>query len=132
VHNTTEGLAIVAPLVGHRASLCRLGGHGLIAGAPAIVGALVGASVDNAALAALLFGVGVGAVAQVLVQILPSLRDPTTGENLQADQMVSVAGRRSDPTVRLQAPYRRRRLRRTSHGSGASAPPTVMTMTSQT
>jgi zinc transporter, ZIP family len=82
VHNTTEGLAIVAPLIGHRSSLSRLGGLGLIAGAPAIVGALVGASVNNAALAAVLFGVGVGAVAQVLVQLTPSLRDPTTGRHL--------------------------------------------------
>ena len=82
VHNTTEGLAIVAPLVGHRSSLWRLGGLGLIAGAPAIVGALVGASVDNAALAAVLFGVGVGAIAQVLVQLVPSLRDPVTRRHL--------------------------------------------------
>ncbi|MGH3588089.1 MAG: hypothetical protein ACRDQ0_17425, partial [Pseudonocardia sp.] len=55
---------------------------GLIAGAPAVVGALVGASVNNAALAAVLFGVGAGAVAQVLVQLMPSLRDPTTGRHL--------------------------------------------------
>lgn len=75
LHNTTEGLAVVAPLAHQRPSVPRLLGLGLLAGGPAIVGALVGSSVNNAALAALLFGVGVGAIAQVIVQIAPSLRD---------------------------------------------------------
>jgi zinc transporter ZupT len=75
IHNTTEGIAIVAPLVRERPSLSRLLGLGLIAGAPAIVGALVGASIDNAELSAFLIGVGVGAIVQVIVQIAPALRD---------------------------------------------------------
>lgn len=75
LHNTTEGLAIVAPLTDRRPGLWPLIGLGLLAGAPAILGAVVGASVDNAALSALLFGVGVGAIVQVVVQILPGLRD---------------------------------------------------------
>ena len=51
IHNTTEGLAIVAPLA-RRAAVARGGcsALGLIAGAPAILGALIGASVDNAEL----------------------------------------------------------------------------------
>jgi ZIP family zinc transporter len=76
-HNTTEGLAIVAPLTDDRPGIGRLVGLGLVGGAPAIVGAIVGAAVDNAAISALLFGVGVGAIAQVVVQIVPSLRDRT-------------------------------------------------------
>jgi hypothetical protein len=47
---------------------------GLIAGAPAILGAVVGASVNNPELSALLLGVGVGAIAQVVVQLAPALR----------------------------------------------------------
>jgi len=73
-HNTTEGLAIVAPLTERRPPLLRLLGLGLIAGAPAILGAILGASVTNAELTALLLGVGVGAILQVIVQITPSLR----------------------------------------------------------
>ena len=80
IHNTTEGLAIVAPLregagptagarFGHLAAL------GLIAGAPAILGAWIGAAAFNPSLAALLFGVGVGAIARVIVQIAPAMRD---------------------------------------------------------
>jgi zinc transporter, ZIP family len=80
IHNTTEGLAIVAPLRGgaaggQRPGLSRLAGLGLIAGAPAILGAWIGASAFDPSLAALLFGVGVGAIARVIVQISPSMRD---------------------------------------------------------
>ncbi len=81
IHNTTEGLAIVAPLRGGeggsgvRPSLSRLVTLGLIAGAPAILGAWIGAAAFNPSLAALLFGVGVGAIARVIVQIAPSMRE---------------------------------------------------------
>jgi ZIP family zinc transporter len=81
IHNTTEGLAIVAPLRGgsegtaERPGLTRLLGLGLIAGAPAILGAWIGASAFNPSLAALLFGVGVGAIVRVIVQISPAMRD---------------------------------------------------------
>ncbi|HSK49861.1 MAG TPA: ZIP family metal transporter, partial [Solirubrobacterales bacterium] len=75
------GLAIVAPLrKGGGAGagglgLGRLLGLGLIAGAPAILGAWIGASAFNPSLAALLFGVGVGAIARVVVQLAPAMRD---------------------------------------------------------
>lgn len=75
LHNTTEGLAVVTPLTRQKPSLGRLAGLGLLAGGPAIIGAAIGATVSNAAVAALLFGVGVGAILQVIIQITPSLRD---------------------------------------------------------
>ena len=105
LHNTTEGLAIVAPVAGvgsdarageavggdrtrravsapvakdgqaAKASLARFAGLGVLAGAPAILGTWIGASAFNPSLAALLFGFGAGAIAQVIVQIAPSLRD---------------------------------------------------------
>ncbi len=75
IHNTTEGLAIVAPLKSERPGLARLATLGLIAGAPAILGAWVGAAAFNPSLAALLFGVGVGAIAQVICQLIPAVRD---------------------------------------------------------
>ena len=76
LHNTTEGLAIVAPLSGYRRpSLRRLAALGLIAGAPAILGAFIGASAFNPELAALLIGVGIGAIVQVIVQLVPAIRD---------------------------------------------------------
>jgi ZIP family zinc transporter len=75
IHNTTEGLAIVAPLAGSHVRLSRLVTLGVIAGAPAILGAWIGASAFNPSLAAVLFGVGVGAIVQVIVQLVPSIRD---------------------------------------------------------
>jgi zinc transporter ZupT len=76
LHNTTEGLAIVAPVAQERqARVRRLALLGLLAGAPAVLGAWIGASAFNPSLAALMFGVGAGAIAQVVVQIAPAIRD---------------------------------------------------------
>ena len=76
LHNTTEGLAIVAPAAREgKVSLRRLAGLGLLAGAPAVLGAWIGASAFHPSLAGLMFGIGAGAIAQVIVQITPSIRD---------------------------------------------------------
>jgi ZIP family zinc transporter len=77
LQNTTEGVAIVAPLgaEGRRPRLSRLIALGLIAGVPAIVGALVGATAYNPELSALLIGIGVGAIVQVVQQLWPTMRD---------------------------------------------------------
>ncbi len=74
LHNTTEGLAIVAPIAGASPSLKRLAALGLTAGAPAVLGAWIGASAFNTSVAAFLFGAGAGAIVQVMVQLAPSLR----------------------------------------------------------
>jgi zinc transporter, ZIP family len=75
IHNTTEGLAIVAPIAHERPSAGRLAVLGLLAGAPAILGAWIGAAAFNTSVAAFLFGFGAGAIVQVIVQLAPSLRD---------------------------------------------------------
>jgi ZIP family zinc transporter len=75
VHNTTEGLAVVAPVASRRPSLWILAGLGLLAGAPAIVGAWVGALSFNGSLVAFLLGLGAGAIGQVIVQLAPSIRN---------------------------------------------------------
>ncbi len=75
LHNTTEGLAIVAPIARQQPSLRRLVALGLIAGAPAVLGAWIGAAAFNSSLAAFLFGFGAGAIVQVIVQLAPALRD---------------------------------------------------------
>jgi ZIP family zinc transporter len=88
VHNTTEGLAIVAPLAKRPPGIGRLAALGLIAGAPAIVGAVIGAAAFNSSLAAFLLGAGAGAIVQVIQQILPSVRD----EDGRTLHPVSVGG----------------------------------------
>ncbi|WP_246839713.1 ZIP family metal transporter [Pseudarthrobacter sp. NIBRBAC000502771] len=76
IHNTTEGLAIVTPMARTRPSLARLAVLGLIAGAPAVLGALIGSTVYQPTLGAFLLGLGAGAVGQVAVKLLPMLKDP--------------------------------------------------------
>ena len=75
IHNTTEGLAVVAPVAKNRPSLKTLTGLGLLAGAPAILGAWIGASAFNGSIVAFLLGVGAGAIVQVIVQLAPFIRD---------------------------------------------------------
>jgi zinc transporter ZupT len=73
LHNTTEGLAIVAPLARdrtERASVSRLLQLGLIGGVPTIGGAWLGGFVSSPVLAVLMLGLGVGAIGQVMRQIL--------------------------------------------------------------
>ena len=77
IHNTTEGLAIVTPLAQERPGLGRLAVLGLIAGAPAVLGSLIGATVYQPTLAAFLLGLGAGAVGQVAIKLLPMLKDGT-------------------------------------------------------
>ncbi len=74
IQNTTEGLAVVTPLTERRPPVLQLLGLGMLAGAPAILGALIGASTSNAEVSAFLLGIGVGAIVAVIIQIAPSLR----------------------------------------------------------
>lgn len=103
IHNTTEGLAIVAPVADGAPrrlsdSLPRLVGLGLLAGAPAVLGAWVGATALSPGIAAFMFGVGAGAIAQVIVQIAPTVRDdggrllnPLTAAGVMAGLVVMYA-----------------------------------------
>ena len=77
LHNATEGLAIVAPVSRSEARFGKLAGLGVLAGAPAVLGAWIGASAYDPTLAGLMFGIGAGAIARVIVQIAPSIRDRT-------------------------------------------------------
>jgi zinc transporter ZupT len=75
LHNTTEGLAVVAPIAKERPGAARLLGLGLVAGAPAVVGAWIGGVAFTAPLASFLLGFGAGAIVQVVLQIVPGLRE---------------------------------------------------------
>ncbi|MBK8461324.1 MAG: ZIP family metal transporter [Micropruina sp.] len=75
IHNTTEGLAILSPWAHEPPRLAPPRLLGLIAGAPAIIGCLLGATVYQPTLAGFLLGFGAGAVGQVAIKILPMLRD---------------------------------------------------------
>lgn len=71
LHNTTEGLAIVAPLARERlrVSVGRLATLGLIGGVPTIAGAWLGGFVYSPIWSVVFLAIGVGAIAQVVIQI---------------------------------------------------------------
>ena len=70
LHNATEGLAIIAPLAKERPSVWTLLKLGLIGGLPTILGAWLGGLVYSRTWTVLFLGLGVGAIVQVVVQIL--------------------------------------------------------------
>jgi len=83
LHNATEGLAIIAPMAKERPSLWTLVKLGIIGGAPTILGAWLGGLVNSPALSVLFLGLGVGAIAQVVVQILRQIgRERAVSERL--------------------------------------------------
>lgn len=93
LHNVTEGIGIVAPLVTDRgiprsarnsasggestqpAKFTLFLGLTLLAGTPAIFGAWIGGFAFSPLLAALFLGIGLGAIWQVIVEVVRLLRD---------------------------------------------------------
>lgn len=70
IHNTTEGLGIIAPIARDRPSLRTLGLLGILAGAPTILGALIGGLSYSPVSATLFLAVGAGAIFQVVYELL--------------------------------------------------------------
>ena len=72
LHNTTEGLAIVSPLARakQRVSVASLAKLGLIGGVPTIAGAWLGGFVYSPVWSVAFLAIGVGAIAQVVGQIV--------------------------------------------------------------
>lgn len=69
LHNVTEGLAIISPIAKERPGVSGLVKLGLIGGLPTIAGAWLGGLVYSPVAAVMFLGFGVGAIAQVIVQI---------------------------------------------------------------
>jgi zinc transporter, ZIP family len=71
IHNVTEGIGIAAPLAASekRPSLAAFVGLAAVAGLPAIAGVLLGTGAVSPYWAALSFGVGAGAILQVIIEV---------------------------------------------------------------
>ncbi|WP_308634113.1 ZIP family metal transporter [Paenibacillus silvisoli] len=69
LHNVTEGIGIAAPLLNERPTWRTFLGLAVVGGAPAIIGTWTGGFVFNETFAALFFGVGAGAIMQVIYVI---------------------------------------------------------------
>ena len=73
LHNVTEGLAIISPIAKEQPGIGGLLKLGLIGGVPTIAGAWVGGLVYSPVFAVIFLGLGVGAILQVVVQILSQM-----------------------------------------------------------
>jgi zinc transporter ZupT len=85
LHNTSEGLAIVAPLARarQRVSIASLAKLGLIGGVPTIAGAWLGGFIYSPVWSVVFLAIGVGAIAQVISQILRQMtRESSVGRML--------------------------------------------------
>jgi hypothetical protein len=70
IHNVSEGFGIAAPLVGgRRPRLATFAGLALLAGLPAVPGVWLGAQAVSPFWVALAFGIGAGAILQVIVEV---------------------------------------------------------------
>jgi zinc transporter, ZIP family len=69
LHNVTEGIGIAAPLTKERPGLLTFAGLAALAGLPAVFGTWGGAFAFSPHLAALCFGIGAGAILQVVVEV---------------------------------------------------------------
>lgn len=69
LHNLTEGVGIVAPMIGRRPRLWVFAALAALAGLPAVAGVWLGGFALSPHWAALAFAVGAGAILQVIVEV---------------------------------------------------------------
>ena len=69
LHNVTEGVGIAAPILRERPPLAHFAGLVALAGAPAIAGVWIGGFVFSPLWATVFLAIGVGALAQVIVEV---------------------------------------------------------------
>ena len=80
IHNITEGLGIAAPIAeGATASVGRLAGLAVVAGAPAIAGAWIGGYLTSDFLGVLFFAGAAGAALEVVVEVGRHVRKTAPG-----------------------------------------------------
>ena len=92
LHNVTEGIAISAPIARERISLPLLAGLAVIAGGPAILGTMSGVFAVSPVWTALAFGVGAGAILQVIVEVGASLMRKKEGDVPSWFSPASISG----------------------------------------
>ncbi|HEX2980977.1 MAG TPA: hypothetical protein VHO48_11985 [Anaerolineaceae bacterium] len=102
LHNITEGIGIAAPLVSNKSneeeqlrrspSMFTFIGLALLAGFPAVIGTWVGGFAFSPLLGTIFFGVGVGAIWQVIVEVTALLRRYAERDNLPLVSWLNLTG----------------------------------------
>lgn len=84
VHNVTEGVAILAPGVNRKIGLGHLAAMGLLAGAPTILGGMIGGYFYSPTLATIFYGIATGAILQVIAECWGLVRGNSLQKKIQA------------------------------------------------
>jgi zinc transporter ZupT len=92
LHNVTEGVGIAAPLVEARPALRVFAGLAALAGLPAVFGTWAGAFAFSPHWAALCFGIGAGAILQVVVEVAAYLHRQASRAGASALSGTTLAG----------------------------------------
>ena len=82
IQNITEGLGIIAPVLRDRPTIRNLFFLGLLGGAPAIIGAWIGAFTPSPTLSVLFLAIGTGAVFEVVLEIARLIQKDTARESM--------------------------------------------------
>jgi len=69
IHNVTEGIGIAVPLADERPRFLQFAGLAALAGLPAIIGTVAGTQAVSPLWIAVCFGVGAGAILQVIIEV---------------------------------------------------------------
>ena len=69
IHNVTEGVGIAVPIAEERPKFMQFAGLAALAGFPAIAGTIVGTQAVSPLWIAVCFGVGAGAILQVIIEV---------------------------------------------------------------
>ena len=91
LHNLTEGIGIAAPLTRHPVRFVHFAGLAALAGLPAVLGTWAGAFAFAPHWAALLLGIGAGAILQVIVEVGAYLARTTQGRWLSPTSLTGFA-----------------------------------------
>jgi zinc transporter ZupT len=107
LHNTTEGLAIVAPIAksNSKVRLRRLVMMGVIAGAPAIAGMWIGGFLYSPIAAIIFLSVGAGAIFQVIYCIMSWILNNSNDKNDIVNDYSNMKNRKGRKNVPLIAGF---------------------------
>lgn len=90
IQNITEGLGIIAPVLRDRPGIGNLALMGLVAGAPAIIGAWIGGFSPSPTLAVLFLAIGTGAIFEVVYEVAKLIQKDTSREPMPLTVLTGV------------------------------------------
>lgn len=92
LHNVTEGVGIASPLLKEQPSWKTFLALAIVGGAPAIIGTWIGGFIYNPTFASLFFGIGAGAIAQVIYSIGRMILKEAEKKNIAAVSWTNLVG----------------------------------------